>query len=370
MAPSAISPEPEAEYVEFSHDGYWGHKREVLRGARAKPTFEELPIIDISGSFSDDFDVRLKVAKDIANACEKVGFFYIVNHGISQELLDGTMGAARKYFEKPLDEKMKEHIYKSKDLRGYEPVHGANVDPRTKGDRKESFLHNYEPECDPVPPKMTDEQRALLHQNLWPENDTEFKKACYKYDSHMVVLMRKMMQMFALGLGLDEHHFDKKVTHPLASCKMIHYPPQDPSVNDETGIGAHTDFVCFTMLLQDDVGGLEVLNANAHWVPATPVKGAFVVNVGDFLMRLTNRKFLSTVHRVTNKSGRERYSMPWFCSFNLDAIVEVLPDYVTEEQAAAYEPITVAEYYKRRLTKQRNIAIMKKKFVGEDVAEA
>jgi hypothetical protein len=116
------------------------------------------------------------------------------------------------------------------------------------------------------------------------------------------------------------------------------------------------------MLLQDNVGGLEVLNANAHWIPAPPIPGAFVINVGDFLMRLTNRRFLSTVHRVTNKSGKERYSMPWFCSFNLDAIVEVcfsphpsnvleeqltwvqvLPNYVTEEQVAAYEPITVAE---------------------------
>ena len=77
------------------------------------------------------------------------------------------------------------------------------------------------------------------------------------------------------------------------------------------------------MLLQDDVGGLEVLNANAHWIPATPIPGTFVINVGDFLMRLTNKKFLSTVHRVANKTGKERYSMPWFCSFNLDAIVEV-----------------------------------------------
>ncbi|KAJ9142990.1 Oxoglutarate/iron-dependent oxygenase [Pleurostoma richardsiae] len=364
MAPSAIDPEP--EYVEFSHEGSWGHKREVLKGDRAKPTFEEIPLIDVAGSFSDNFDDRLKVAKQIANACEQVGFFYIKNHGISQQLMDGTMDAARRYFDKPVDVKMREHIYKSKDMRGYEPVHGANVDPRKpKGDRKESFLHNFEPECDPVPAKLTEEQRALLHQNLWPSDDLDFKKACYKYDRNMIVLMRKMVQMFALGLGFDEHFFDQKVTHPLASCKMIHYPPQDPSSEDETGIGAHTDFVCFTMLLQDNVGGLEVLNANAHWIPAPPIPGAFVINVGDFLMRLTNRRFLSTVHRVTNKSGKERYSMPWFCSFNLDAIVEVLPNYVTEEQVAAYEPITVAEYYKRRLTLQRKEGIRRKKFEGE-----
>lgn len=262
MAPSAIDPDPEPEYVLFSHDGSWGHKREVLRGERAKSTFEEIPVVDMTGSFSDDVNVRLKVAKEIATACEQVGFFYIKNHGIPQELMDETMEAARKHFDKPIESKMNQHIYRSKDMRGYEPVHGANVDPNTKGgksrapcidvnaetywatDRKESFLHNWEPECEPVPPTLTDEQRALLHQNLWPDDDPGFKEACYKYDRHMVVLLRKMIQMFALGLGLDEHYFDEKVTHPLASCKMIHYPPQDPQAVDETGIGAHTDFVC------------------------------------------------------------------------------------------------------------------------------
>ncbi|KAH8810821.1 hypothetical protein F5884DRAFT_260881 [Xylogone sp. PMI_703] len=369
MAPSAIPSESEEpEYVVFSHDGTWGHKREVLKGAKAKPTFQSIPIVDIAGSYSDDLETRLKVANNIRDACQQVGFFYIKNHGIPQELMDETMDAARRHFEKPLEEKMREHIFKSKDLRGYEPVHGANVDPNTRGDRKESFLHNFEPENDPVPHILTEAQRSLLHQNLWPADDAEFKQACFKYDRQMIVLMRKMMQMFALGLGLDEHFFDNKVTHPLASCKMIHYPPQDPDVNDETGIGAHTDFVCFTMLLQDDVGGLEVLNANAEWIPATPIPGTFVVNIGDFLMRLTNKKFLSTVHRVSNKSGKERYSMPWFCSFNLDALVEVLPDFVSEEEAAAYEPITVGEYYKRRLGKQRQDGIRKGKYKDDNTA--
>ncbi|KAL4876886.1 hypothetical protein BJY04DRAFT_231182 [Aspergillus karnatakaensis] len=362
MAPIAVSPEP--EYVEFSHDGSWGHKREVLKGDRAKPTFEQIPVIDMSGSFSSDLETRLQVAKEIAHACEHVGFFYVKNHGIPEELMQETIGVAQRFFEKCTDEKMRYHIYNSKDLRGYEPVHGAQVDPnKPLGDRKESFLHNYEPECDPTPPVLTAEQRAMFHQNQWPEDDPEFKAACFKYDSRMLVLLRKMMQMFALGLGLDEGHFDAKVTHPLTSCKMIHYPPQEPSSKDETGIGAHTDFVCFTMLLQDQVGGLEVLNANGHWIPAQPIPGTFVVNVGDFLMRLTNNRFLSTVHRVPNVSGKERYSIPWFCSFNLDALVEVLPNYTSTEQTAAYEPVTVAEYYQRRFKIQIEQAAERKKTV-------
>lgn len=127
MAPSAISTEP--EYVTFSESGQWGHKREILRGDKAKPTFTEIPIVDMTDAFSDEFELRLKVAKNIASACEKVGFFYIKNHGVPQQLMDDTMDAARKFFKKPVDVKMQEHIYNSKDLRGYEPVHGANIDP-------------------------------------------------------------------------------------------------------------------------------------------------------------------------------------------------------------------------------------------------
>lgn len=118
----------------------------------------------------------------------------------------------------------------------------------------------------------------------------------------------------------------------------------------------------FTVLLQDDVGGLEVLNANANWVPAPPIPGTFVVNVGDFLMRTTNDRFLSTVHRVKNVSARDRYSMPFFFCFNMDAYVEVsddsggshdriwhahyvqvLPSCCTAESPSKYEPITVSD---------------------------
>ena len=72
------------------------------------------------------------------------------------------------------------------------------------------------------------------------------------------------------------------------------------------------------------VGGLEILNKNAHWISATPIPGTFVVNVGDFLQRISNDRWVSTVHRVINKTGKERYSMPFFFSFNMDADVEVL----------------------------------------------
>lgn len=121
----------EPEYVEFSYDGKWGHKREVLKGSRRKETFTEIPVIDVADLYSDNLEDRRGVAKEIVRACEKVGFFYIKNHGISQDLIDATVDSNKKFFQKPLEEKMKEHVYKSRNLRGYEPVHGARVDANT-----------------------------------------------------------------------------------------------------------------------------------------------------------------------------------------------------------------------------------------------
>jgi isopenicillin N synthase-like dioxygenase len=79
----------------------------------------------------------------------------------------------------------------------------------------------------------------------------------------------------------------------------------------------------FTILNQDMIGGLEILNKNGIYVPAKPIRGTFVVNVGDFLQRISNDKFVSTVHRVRNTSGLSRYSIPFFFSFNMDVAVPV-----------------------------------------------
>lgn len=118
----------ETEYVYFHYDGEWGHKREVLKGDRAKKTFTSLPIVDLGDLSSENLENRRRVAKEMVDACENTGFFYIKNHGIDQSLIDRTLESNRKYFEKPVDVKMREHIYKSRNLRGYEPMHGAILD--------------------------------------------------------------------------------------------------------------------------------------------------------------------------------------------------------------------------------------------------
>jgi isopenicillin N synthase-like dioxygenase len=111
----------------------------------------------------------------------------------------------------------------------------------------------------------------------------------------------------------------------------------------DLGLGAHTDLQCFTLLWQDAVGGLQVLTKEGQWVKVPPIEDTFVVNIGDFLMRLSNDRFKSTVHRVYNHATVDRYSMPFFFGFNFDEKCSVLPTCTSEENPPKYEPISCGD---------------------------
>ena len=169
-------------------------------------------------------------------------------------------------------------------------------------------------------------------------------------------LARHLFRLFALSLALPEEYFDRLMTHPGAIARLIRYPPStNPkplsalSEEEEIGLGAHTDYECFTLLLQDSNPGLEVLSPDGHWISAEPVEGGIVVNVADFLMRWTNGVYKSTVHRVVNRTAKERYSVPLFFSINYDETVETLPSCVSEENPSKYPPITAGRYVLDRL---------------------
>lgn len=135
--------------------------------------------------------------------------------------------------------------------------------------------------------------------------------------------------------------------------RILHYPAQTASVDEQNGIGAHTDFECFTMVTQDGVSGLEVLSKEGHWVKAKPVPASFVVNIADCFMRQTNDFFVSTVHRVVNRSGRERYSAPFFWGFDRRMVLEPVETCVGEGNPMKYPVMTAGEYYAFRARKAK-----------------
>lgn len=162
----------------------------------------------------------------------------------------------------------------------------------------------------------------------------------------MVALAKDILKVLALTLDLEENWFDEFTEGAVATMRLLHYPSQPPDSPQKLtrGIGAHTDFGTITLLLQDKVAGLQVYDhATKEWLDVQPTPGAFVVNLGNLMMRWSNDKYISNLHRVINMSGEERYSIPVFFSGNPDFVVECLPNCRKEGEEAKYSPITVEQ---------------------------
>lgn len=153
----------------------------------------------------------------------------------------------------------------------------------------------------------------------------------------------------AIDLGLAPDWFAGSLDAPLATLRILRYPPAAGA-----GIscpGEHTDYGNLTLLATDDAGGLEVRTREGDWLSVPHVPGAFIVNIGDCLMRWTNDVSVSTPHRVTHRARRERLSLAFFLDPNPDAVVEAPPTCVSPERPARYPATTGAAYLKKPLSR-------------------
>lgn len=306
--------------------------------------FDSVPVIDLEALLTDPGHGPTAVA--IGEACRTVGFFYVRNHGVPQPLIDATFAEARRFFAEPLEAKMAIHIARSPHHRGYFPMFEENTDPNLTADLKEGFDMALDL---PVDDPHVQAGVPLHGPNVWPEGLPEFKPTLERYYGEMRRLAGRMMRAFAVALELEPEFFEAKISKPLAQLRVLHYPPQRGHVEEKTlGCGAHTDYGCLTILAQDDVGGLQLLNSAGQWIAAPPIPGTFVINIGDQMARWTNDCFAATQHRVINTSGRERYSVPFFFDPNFDTLVECLPSCQTPEEPPRYPPIRAGEHLLNR----------------------
>lgn len=189
-------------------------------------------------------------------------------------------------------------------------------------DRKETFNFHYDPEFDPahkqhlntVPQHVKD--HLPKDSMIWaPSGISEFKETILGHYEQCLATARRLIRLIALGLDLPEDYFDRLTSYPGADFGLVFYPGHgEDKIEDleEVGLGAHTDLQILTLLWQDENKGLQILNNNHEWVFAPSIPGTLVVNIGDFLMRLTNDQLKSTVHRVIQHGKNDRYSMPFF----------------------------------------------------------
>ncbi|KAI1341451.1 2OG-Fe(II) oxygenase [Xylariaceae sp. FL0016] len=336
--------------------------RTVLNTPLRDADASEIPIIDVSGIFSASQADRLDVARQVRDAATNNGFFYISHHGVPSSVTSDACAVLLDFFRQPAEVKARASVTQSRYFNGYKPPQSQRINPFESVDVRETFSWTYDPRYDPAvadPSEIPEHvARYLRCEDFHWEataNLPRFKEAIVAYWRACLGLARALVQTFALSLDLPENFFAEKFTHPDAALALNYYPPipkPDPSSrgDEETqvSIGSHTDFQLFTILWQDNHGGLQVLNRKGQWINAKPIPGTFVVNIADYLQRITNDRYISTVHRAQNWSGHERISMPFFFGFNLNESCGVLESCVGDGEAGKYEEISCEDWVQRR----------------------
>jgi len=300
-----------------------------------------IPVIDLAGTIED-------AAAAVHRACRDTGFFYIANHGVPAELVAAQFDAASRFFDLPLEEKMRIDMKKSPTTAGYEPMGGQRLDSQDPNaekappDLKETFYCGRDlPDDHPLAQKKW---RGVGH-NQWPDLPG-FREQTMAWHSAMCALGDRVLGLIARSLDMPADWFAPFYEGSGAMVRFIKYPPHpSAAAYNQLGAGAHTDWGGVTILAQDSAGGLEVETVSGEWIAAKPIEGTFVINLGDLMARWTNGLYKSNLHRVKNNlSGQDRYSLPFFYSPRHDAMIDAIPTCITPEHPRRYPPCACSDH--------------------------
>ena len=309
----------------------------------------EIPVIDLS-PFLAGAPGGEDVVRAIRDACEEIGFFCIVGHGVPGATIERIKERSRAFFDR--EDAEKRRYAPAGDVPGgvtYSPVASealaASRGERTPGDLKQML--DYGPGWP---------------GNAWPDEPDGLREAHEAYFAALGVLAGHLRRAFALAAGLPADAFEQSFRNHLSSLRVIDYP--EPSAAPEPGqlrAGAHSDYGFVTILLsQASAGGLQAQSRAGEWIDVPALDGAYVVNIADALMRMTNDRWVSTPHRVVNPpagaSNTRRQSIPYFHNPDPDALVRCLEPFVTADRPARYEAITYAEYARQKAQATHGVA--------------
>lgn len=298
-----------------------------------------IPVIDIAPALDgSDLD---GVAAQIHRAATRSGFFYISGHGIAPELMDAAFAVAREFFDQP--PAIKEAVAVNTDQRGWMATGMSTLQGAKTHDLKEVFFWGAQTAPDDADVIAG---KPLVAVNQWPDAAyPRLRQDLTPYYDAVCAVAHQVMAAIARSLDAPEDFFAKAYKKPLARGQMVYYPPSTPSdeAEERFGVAAHTDFGVLTFLLQDMNGGLQVKMTSGEWVEAPPIPDTLVCNIGDLLARWSNDRFASTLHRVINRSGRARYSIPVFFDPHTDTVVDPC-DLGVSKEASRYPPVKAGEH--------------------------
>lgn len=312
---------------------------------------KHIPIVDLQGSLDADARLAQQNARALFEALSQIGFAYIAGHNVAPATREAAFSASRDFHASTLAQKQSLAI--NAFHRGYmgmasSTIVTSTVAKVTRPNMSESLMLMHE-----LPPDDPGLLAGLPMQgsNQWPDWLPGFKPAMLAYVREVDVLGRHIVRLIALALGLPatalDHHFD----HPTTFLRALHYPPQPPAEDEQIGSAPHTDYGIITLLAQDDSGGLQVRPRGGDWIEAPPIPDTYVLNVGDMLQRWTNGRLVSTPHRVINRSGGDRYSLPYFLDPSMDTLIECLPTCTDADHPPQHPPVRYGDYLLERLNR-------------------
>ncbi|XP_071113472.1 uncharacterized protein [Haliotis cracherodii] len=299
-----------------------------------------IPVVDFQKyglNVADPTSVASEVlettAREIYDAFSTIGFVYLINHGVEQRKVDDMFTASKSFFDQPVEEKRKCARVQGKHYHGYVALESETLNPeRQSADLKEAF--NFTPKDD----------------GAWPADVPQFKSTFFSFFDECKRLTERFLDVLSIGLKLQDRNFLREC-HSLignkgniTTLRSLYYPPLAGTVKPgQVRCGEHSDYGTLTLLFQDDVGGLEVMNTDDVYVPAQPVPGAIVVNIGDLMQRWTGDKLRAAKHRVLIpeselKKHQTRQSLAFFINPDDATIIKCL------DGSDKYEPISCLDY--------------------------
>ena len=311
--------------------------------------YEEIPSLDLADFHLNDPSRKEKFVSELGAAYTNIGFVAIRNHFLTQAMQDRLYSSIKAYFA--LDEKVKLK-YERNDLagqRGYTGKGKEHAKGRNTGDLKE-FYH--------VGQELPQEEliKEGYPMNIWPEEVPAFNPVAIDVFKALEQTGKLMLGAIAIYLGLPEDYFDEKIKNGNSILRPIHYfsieRPNDVP-QDAVRAAEHGDINLITLLMGASADGLQVLRRDGKWIPITALPDQLVVNVGDMLERLTNRKLKSTIHRVVNPPthlmNTPRYSIPFFMHPRSEMSLAALESCVDAEHPKQWGDITAGEFLDERL---------------------
>lgn len=285
---------------------------------------DNIPTIDFSQLTSSNPSVRSKAIKQLGDACRDWGFFMLINHGVSEILRDEVIRTSQGFFDLTEKEKM-EHAGRNL----FDPIrYGTSFNVTVD---KTLFWRDYL-KCHVHP-----------HFNA-PSKPPGFSQTLEEYITKGRELVEELLEGISLSLGLEENYIHKRMNVDLGSQLLVIncYPPC-PNPELVMGLPAHTDHGLLTLLMQNELGGLQIQH-NGKWIPVHPLPNSFLINTGDHMEILTNGKYKSVVHRAVANTKATRISVGTAHGPKLDTIVGPAPELVGDDNTASYRAIKYSDY--------------------------